>query len=675
MMGAASAHDQNTRALRAALTLAVAAALLTGLYGRFKGIGTWPLGVDEFYISRSVDNILRTGLPAFPCGGYYTRGLIYQYVVAGLRLCGWSPEYAGRFVAAVSSLMLLPAAWLLGKRVHSSLAGWLTVIVLCVSVWEIEMARFGRMYAPFQALFAWYVLAYVRYATTRQVAALAWMIVLSSLGVLVWEGGVLLGVANLFAVLGASEDGKLRRKDWLQLAGLSILLVLLYLVTRDLRVFADAPAAAGAVDAPHERGRELRVWFAPLWAYPAWGVALAVPFALAVSALRRIAAHRERGLVAAGLCLVMVAAALHAFLAGAGILVLMLLLRMMDYRALSWQAARHFWWTIGAFFLFWFVADAFTYGPALHKLAGSTPQAGDLELIHQLIGFPAVYDHVLRPWLRTMPILSLGVFAALAYLCAMSIIGERRAATAARPLGESPDPIAVLSSLVIVLLLAVGATPTDRIETRYTFFLYPVLMVLAVCALLRVGRSSAAGRRLPLLATASVPLLCFGATEDFQPRHIAEVDSARINFRVGMPAHRREHYYPRNDIRGAGLWLATQVRPGDAVITGIPSLDEYYAHIDYFFLDEGDARYEAYVCPDDRTERWTNLPVLYSRAALKPIVAANRRVFASVFVSAERWLYDYAAEAGWSVTRVWTADSGTAAVLLIEARPAAAPAP
>ena len=472
MSGAAPARDQHTRALRAALILAGAAALLTGLYGRFKGIGTWPLGIDEFYISRSIDNILRTGLPAFPCGGYYTRGLIYQYVVAGLRLCGWSPEYAGRFVAAVSSLLLLPAVWLLGKRVHSPLAGSLTVIILCISVWEIEMARFGRMYAPFQALFGWYVLAYVRYITTRQNAALAWMIALSSLGVLLWDGGGLLGVANLVAVLAASQDGKLRRKDWLQLAGLSVLLALLYLATRDLRMFADAPAAAGAVDMPHEGGRDLIAWFAPLWAHPVWGVALAVPLALAVPALRWIAAQ-GRGLAAAGLCLVVVAAALHAFLVGAGLLVLMLLLRLMDPHALHWRAARYFWWTIGAFFLFWFVADAFTYGWALHKLVGSTPQTGDLELIHQLIGFPAVYDHVLRPWLRTMPILSLGVFAALAYLCALSIIGERRAATAAWPVAERPDSIAVLSSLVIVLLLAVGAPPPHAYrphrDTLYVF--------------------------------------------------------------------------------------------------------------------------------------------------------------------------------------------------------------
>ena len=35
--------------------------------------------------------------------------------------------------------------------------GLIAVAVLALSVWEIEIGRFGRMYAPFQALFAWYI--------------------------------------------------------------------------------------------------------------------------------------------------------------------------------------------------------------------------------------------------------------------------------------------------------------------------------------------------------------------------------------------------------------------------------------------------------------------------------------------------------------------------------------
>jgi hypothetical protein len=209
-------------------------ALLAGLYGRFKGIGTWPLGVDEYYISRSIDNVMRSGLPQFACGGYYMRGLLYQYLVAGMRWCGMQPEFAGRLLAGICSLAVLPAAYGLAKRVAGSQAALVTFIILCISVWEIEMARFARMYAPFQAVFTWYLVFFLRYTIDRNKAALVWLIALSVLGVLTWEGGALLGVANLLAVVLAHDHGRLRAADWRRFAGLVLLLGLLFLATRDL---------------------------------------------------------------------------------------------------------------------------------------------------------------------------------------------------------------------------------------------------------------------------------------------------------------------------------------------------------------------------------------------------------------------------------------------------------
>ena len=173
----------------------------------------------------------------------------------------------------------------------------------------------------------------------------------------------------------------------------------------------------------------------------------------------------------------------------------------------------------------------------------------------------------------------------------------------------------------------------------------------------------------PLALSALVPLLCFAATEDFQPRHIAAVDSAAVNFRVGMSASRAAHYYPRNDMRSVGQWLAQHVRPGDVVITGIPSLDQYYSGFDYFFLEKGDGRYEAYVCPDERTERWTDHPVLYSVDALTPILAPGRRVYASVYQDSESELFSTARLRGWTVSRAWTSPYGNSSILLIVAEP------
>jgi hypothetical protein len=151
--------------LVAALTVA---ALLIGVYARFEGLGKWPFGVDEYYTARSVQNILRAGLPEYACGGFYTRGLLVQYLAALLQLLGLSAEFSIRLIAAVSSLVALPAAFNLGRRLGGPIIGLLTVIVLAVSVWEVEMARFARMYAPFQAVALWYAVFFVKYTVDRE---------------------------------------------------------------------------------------------------------------------------------------------------------------------------------------------------------------------------------------------------------------------------------------------------------------------------------------------------------------------------------------------------------------------------------------------------------------------------------------------------------------------------
>jgi hypothetical protein len=315
---------------------------------------------------------------------------------------------------------------------------------------------------------------------------------------------------------------------------------------------------------------------------------------------------------------------------------------------------------LGGYLLVWVAISAAAGGLSGHRLADGTSHPGDLEVIRLLWGLPDVSDQVIRPWLRTVPLLTCGLLAGVAY-AGWEALSARRAGSEAR---------AALVGVLIVLLLAVGAVPTDRIETRYTFFLYPLMLLLATTAVIHLARRSALLRRLPPAAAAAVPLLCFGASGDFQPGHVIAIDSARVNYRTGLPAHLAEHYYPRNDIRGVADYLAAHVHAGDVVITGIPSLDEYYRPIDYFFLADGDERYETFVCQDGRTERWTNRPVLYTAAALRPIVAGHR-VFASVFADTERRLAADGPAQGWSVNRVWRADSGTADVILIQAAPAA----
>ncbi len=645
MTATSAGFSGSSASVRLLLLLAVPAATLIGLYGRFKGIGTWPLGVDEFYISRSIDHVLTTGLPGFPCGGYYTRGLLFQYLVAALRMSGLSPEFAGRFVAGMCSLAVLPAAYLLGKRVQGSLTGWLTVIVLLVSIWEIEMARFGRMYAPFQAVFVCYLVFFLRYTVDKDVAALRWMIGLSIVGVLTWEGGTLLGVANLFAVLQSHERGRLRASDWGRLAGLAILLALLYVASRDLRDVADSTASEAAEAGTAGSGfasNLLQMAVASLSAvrpHRIWVLAFLVPLGFAAASMRFLWSHRSQWMMFAGLCMVLAAALGHAFTAGAGVLGLMLLMGLTDWRELASRPARPFLLAILSLLLFWL---------AYYQFTGGRP-------FEAAFGFPDIYQRIGRPWARAMPALTVAILLSVAFWFLKSVTAPAKA----------PTPVASLLALLLLLVFIVGAIPTNRIETRYTFFLFPLLIVMAISASLEIERHWETRRRVPQLLLAALPLLCFTLTEDFQIRQVAHIDSAAANYRLGMSSARTDHYYPRNDMRGVAAWLAAHVQAGDIVVSGIPNLDEYYGGFDYFYLDEEDNRYDAYMCGNGRTERWTNHPVLYTINALNSVVGTGHRLYGSVYADVEERLRRDAPARGWSVTRVYTAADGKTDVVSI----------
>jgi hypothetical protein len=619
-------------------------ALLVGLYARLRGLGIWPLGVDEFYISRSVDHILASGLPAFPCGGYYTRGLLFQYAVALLRLTGVGPEIAGRSLAVLASIAVLPLGYALGRRLDGRIAGWLVLIVLSVSIWEIEMARFGRMYAPYQAVFLGYTLAFLRFVSTGSRGALALMIVLSVVGTLTWEGGALLGAANLLAALLREPTGRPSGPTLRRLAALLALLGVLFLMTRDLRGYAELPDARPE---PPEYVRLLGLWVAPLKQHPWRSVVLVVPLVLGLRSLPFVLEERQRVLRAIGLAGALIAAALHCFVVVAGLLGLLLLAGWLSGRELASPAGRRYLASLAGFLALWLAFELSSPGPAKVVL---------LQTVDRLFGFPNVFGAIVRPWGRTMPWVVVGLGASLAYWFARVIRAPRIDSGALKAMPA-------LLALFIVMVLAVGLIPTDRIETRYSFFLYPLAVALGTTALLEVARGWF--RPSYYWAALFVPLAAFAATEDFQPWHMAAIDSPRVNFRIGMSPARAAHYYPRSDVRGTGGWLAAHLRAGDLNVTGIPTLAQYGPRLDYFFFEHGDERYESYVCADGHTDRWTDHPVLYGEESLATLVHSGRPVYLTVYPDVEARLRAATAAQGWSITPVFTSSNDASHVLLL----------
>jgi hypothetical protein len=617
------------------LTLAAAVAVLVGVFARFKGLGAAPFAVDEYYLSQSIANVLHHGIPAFDCGGYYMRGVLLQYLAAAEQRAGLSAELAPRLICAASGLLALPAAYLLGRRVHGRGVATLTVIILAVSVWEIEMARFGRMYAPFQTVFLWYVVFFVRYTVDRDLKALWPMLALSIAGPLVWEGGVFLTLANLLPVFLQQPSNRIVGRPWPYLIGCSALLLLaVWFVTSDFRGMADPSWPPGYTpslsrDTP-DPVTTLKAPIEQILHHPAWLATAAIPLLLVALALRWVWGLRSRPLLALGLLCLLAAAAVHQFLLAGALGLLLLLSHLVGWRELFGASARPLHLALLACLLFWLA-----FGVVITDWGGAhigELARGGAKLGYQLLRFPDFVGVVVRPWARAIPHLG-------AALLLLSAIAMYRMARSDKPL----DAERALLVLFLIMLLAASASHPPRQETRYVFNLYPLAIIFALTTLARGAEFLTTRPAMAAGLTTVVALGGFALSEDFRPGHLLRIDSPAVTFRIGLPQDVQSHLVIRDDHRTLARWLQQNV-PGDAVvINGVHGFDHYYRGINYFYVNLRDPNFPQWSCRRGTVERWGNYPLLYSSNALSTAIGTKPAYLITFGYDSERLLKSLAA--------------------------------
>jgi hypothetical protein len=548
-----------------------------------------------------------------------------QYLGALLQLGGMSSELSLRLVAAVGSLAVLPAAFILGRRLGGPVIGLLAVIVLALSVWEVEMGRFARMYAPFQAIFAWYTVYFIRYTVDREARALWPMLALSLIGTFVWEGGVLLAATNLLPPLLHARSGRLGAREWRYLAGVVALAIPLYLfVTGNLRTLGtEVPYPPGFVR-PEVEGSwmGLALGSAPwttIGAHPAWWAIGLIPLASLGLAVRWVLTLRQRWLAAAGLGAALLAAALHQFALVLGIVLLLLLTGLLNWRELLSRRALPFGAALALSAVFW-IAYGFATQDWLADPDQTTRQTA-LLLAREFVSFPDFAMEVALPWARAVPVLGLALFVLIGAACIRVVVKEAGTLSAER----------AILVLLIVLLLAASASNPPRHETRYVFFLYPLGIIIGLVVLARTAeaalRSLRGAAARPALVASLAGLGGFALTEDFDLQHLYRVDSAAVQFRRGLSPGLAQHLIARADVRSAAEWLNRNIRNGDIVIDSLQSLDFYYPKIDYFYMNWEDPRFGGWTCRGGTIERWGNTPLLYTAPALQAKLQAGKRVF------------------------------------------------
>ena len=599
--------------------ITVAGALAVGIFARCKGLRAAPLAVDEYFIVRSTQNLLHHGWPAFDCGGVYSRGLLLQYLAVLLDLLGLPPGVTPRLISAACGLLALPAAFIIGRRVHGVTVGSLAVVVLALSVWETEMARFGRMYAPFQAVFLWYLVCFLRRAVDQDRRADGPMIALTLLGTLIWEGGVFLALANFLPPFLQNRAATLSRRDWTGLLKFVPVLVISYwFVTSDFRMFGNEsalppdydPAAADTLGNP--LGSNTALW-AALVTHPLWCALALLPLAASASAARALWRQAAPFSMTAGLAAALAAAAAHQFVVAVAVLLLLPLFRFSTWPQLTSRAARRVYVALGVWLAFWLGVICATW----QRPVDAAPSKTVLSFLFPLISWPDLADQILKPWAGAVPVLGAGLLLLLAAGFVRVLRRDEPGVSAER---------AVLA-LFFCLLLAACASDTPRHETRYIFFLYPVAVVVALTSVASLVECFAAPRSAALV-TSVVALGAFMLSEDFDLRHLLTIDQPASIFRSDLTPAQQAHLVWRNNTPALAQWLGQHTAgKGDVVISAYQSLDYYAANVAYFYVDRSDFNFESYSCRHGTVERWSNLPLLQSVPAVAAVIATSSATY------------------------------------------------
>jgi hypothetical protein len=605
--------------------LAVATAI--GLFGRLSGLGFSPLAVDEYLLAQSVENIIRNGLPVFDCGGYYTRGLLHQYLAAGLQLTGMTPEVALRSVSLVANLLTVPALFMIGSRIGGRSLALIASVIFMLSIWEIEYSRFGRMYALFQLAFAWHLwfLLKARDGDTRAYAA---CVAISVISLAAYEGAALLLVLNFLPLLERHVAGL---KSWAGamvalLGGIAFLSIDFRTVGADNAIPADYAGplpGEGSWSLPIDQPQLL------LAAMPAAAIAVALLAAVAMFflAARSLAAEGKVGSKAdirtwIWLGLAAVAPVLNLF--ALAILVTLI------FWVWEWPPFDRRWSRLmfigGSWLALWLVIWTLAYWAAPDTIFEDRSVR---DFVRTLFFYPDIYSEILYRWVRSMPFATILLFGSIAVGVGLRKIGRWRS--------HSARGFSYLTGMVLLLGLLVAILPQPYATIRYTFFLYPAIILAAACVWSAVipalpgllGRHAGAG-----LAVITVIFLTL--SEDADPLYAWNIKTPEITYRMNMSKWRTDVVYRRWDYRSPAEFVNQQAANDDVLVTTMQSVPFYLDRLEYFYRSDTSGEFLAIAACGATRELWSNAGLVYKEQALEELVDSRTTGMWLIFRAPDR---------------------------------------
>ena len=602
-----SSRFSKTDSYSSAILIAALLALILGIYFRLKGLDKSPFTVDEYYLATSIQNILKHGLPQFECGGYYVRGLILQYLAVPFFSYGTNDEFWLRLITVFANLLALPAIYLLGKQVSGKTVGYLVVILFSLSIWETEFARFARMYTPFQTVFIWYLFFLYQRIVLGDLTAMRWMYLLSFASIFLYEGAIFLLLLNFMPLISGTRKISTRE----MLTALFFFVFAYIYLTYDFRYSGVeyylpsdlAPISRSSQRLPIELPTLLITSLPvnPAWMILFFSITVLSAFTiwrLFISLNNKLYSDLEiRQILLFSLFIMLALFNLFALIIY--LLILALLLRHLHLKQLLYRPVVLSIAMIIATGLFWFSYGLLTDEWFNSLTSGHTSKLKALLVV--FLKFPDIFTKIIYRWVSVMPVMMLITIPLLICGAFIAIVKNRD--------NDQGYLFLFAVSLILVLILAVLDQPYK--STRYTFFLYPIVLLLITVSfrLLVLLITDNLSRMRTVLAALIVAFMIL--SEDFGIDHLWNINSERILYRMEYDDKLAGHYYLRWDYRAVGEFIRTNLKSDDIIASSARFIQYYLGKLDYLYLDQESSVLRRVLACGGTKDLWTNADILY----------------------------------------------------------------
>ena len=610
-----------------------------GCYARFVSLGMWPLAEDEYYLTTAALKTLAFGVPQLECGGYYVRGILLQYLSIFPLKIFESIEFAARILPSITSLLAVIPVYLIAKKFGGIYVALIAIILFMLSVWEIEFARFARMYSPFQLVFLIYILYLIKSVYEPSSKSQYVLFGMSFLSIFLYEGAIFLLALNFLPfILGFI---RINKTNILLLISLPIV-YMKYTLT-DFRAvnsgnvslndesvvtgmpsnFIDDATVSTTASSLKEISPQIFSSFPIQVSDSMWGMIYVnqfylIPIVLLVFAglyffVRFVKSSRVNFLLYALLLSILLASLLHMLFLWLCLLILILLF----YSKLSDEKSSPIISILTNNNLLLFLVSTLLI-LFVHLIFYFSNYDGISEMPKYFLKYPDFYYKVARLWFQAMPIQSIVMASVIIVTSLFCLIRYK----------ELDKRICFLAGIVLVLFLAVSILQTTYSQIKYTFFIYPLVLILfsiAVVYLLEVFKKN------KVLYMLVLPTLIFGSLyifEDYNFKHIINVQAAEINFRQNYSMPKYMQYYPRKDYRTPGEYINNNLKSGDVVVSiYVPVVAHYLDQLDYMFWYKNEEEFVGLSACDGKKEFWTNANLISDKQQLYELLENDKNIW------------------------------------------------